>query len=145
MSYIKGFANPALFQKPDTNARGAVHGDDVYVLASAKDLDEMNDLLSSKYSVRETHRLGFAPGCVREAVILNRVVRLGYENGRKFVQLRLHVRGDGGGCRDNDNCGDGEDVSGEGDRVVGCGDDVDDGDGQWWADANAWVHAASTT
>ena len=53
----------------------------------------MTTLLKSKYSVRETHRLGFAQGCVQEAVVLNRVVKLGRdESGRKFVQVEPDAR-----------------------------------------------------
>ena len=40
--YKTGLANPALFFKPETKARGAVHGDYFFVLATAKDLDEMS-------------------------------------------------------------------------------------------------------
>ena len=90
--YQTGIANPALIHNSSNGARGAVHGDDFYVLATANGLDELNDLLASKYIVRETHRLGFGPGCVREATILNRVVRLGYEDGRKYVQIEPDAR-----------------------------------------------------
>lgn len=48
----------------------------------------MTTLLKSKYSGREIHRLGFAHRCVQEAVVLNRVVKLGCDElRRKFVQL----------------------------------------------------------
>ena len=57
--YQTGIANPALIHNSSNSARGAVHGDDFYVLATANGLDELNDLLAFKYSVRETHRLGF--------------------------------------------------------------------------------------
>ena len=53
----------------------------------------MTTLLKSKYSVRETHRLGVSQGCVQEAVILNRVVKLGRdESGRNSVQVELDAR-----------------------------------------------------
>ena len=71
----------------------AAHGDDLYVLGRRRDLDDMIALLNSKYSVRETHRLGFSKYCVQEAVILNRVVKLGRdESGRKFVQVEPDAR-----------------------------------------------------
>ena len=90
--YKTGVANPALFHNPQRGARGGVHGDDFYVLAKSKDLDEANELLASSYSVRETHRLGFGHGCVQEATVLNRVVKLGIENGRKCVQIEPDSR-----------------------------------------------------
>ena len=59
--YAIGESSPALFFNEKKDGRGAVHGDDFYVLADAKTLDEMGTLLASKYSVRESHRLGFTP------------------------------------------------------------------------------------
>ena len=58
-NYQTGIANPALFYNSQRGSRGAVHGDDLYVLGGRQDLDDMTTLLKSKYSVRETHRLGF--------------------------------------------------------------------------------------
>ena len=92
-NYQTGVANPALFYNSQRGSRGAVHGDDFYVLGRRQDLDDMTSLLKSKCSVRETHRLGFAEGCVQEAVILNRVIKLGRdEAGRKFVQVESDAR-----------------------------------------------------
>ena len=48
--------------------------------------------LGSKYSVRESHRLGFTHGCAREATILNRVITLNDEAGRKQVQFEADQR-----------------------------------------------------
>lgn len=90
--YKTGVANPALFHNPHCGARGGVYGDDFYVLATSKDHGEMNELLASTYSVRETHRLGFGRGCVQEATVLNRVVQLGIENGRTYVQIEPDSR-----------------------------------------------------
>ncbi|CAK0904033.1 unnamed protein product, partial [Prorocentrum cordatum] len=40
------------------------------------------------YSARESHRLGFADHCVKEATVLNRVIRVGYnQDGRKYVEI----------------------------------------------------------
>jgi hypothetical protein len=39
--YAMGASNPALFFNEAKDGRGAVHGDDFYVLADAKTLDEM--------------------------------------------------------------------------------------------------------
>ena len=87
-NYQTGTANPALFYNSQRGSRGAVHGDDFYVLGRRRDLDDMTALLECKYSVRETHRLGFTQGCVQEAVILNRVVKLGRdESGRHLFML----------------------------------------------------------
>lgn len=91
--YRVGKSNPALFFNPESNARGAVHGDDFVVCGPRKALDAMNSLLKSKYSVRESHRLGFGPGCAREATILNRVVTLGLDDGgRKYVKFEADKR-----------------------------------------------------
>ena len=48
--------------------------------------------LKSRYSVRESHRLGFGEGCARHATILNRVVSLGELNGRRYVQIEPDKR-----------------------------------------------------
>ena len=68
-NYQTGAAKSAMLYNSQRGSRGAVHGDDFYVLGPRQDLDDMTSLLKSKYSVRETHRLGFAQGCVQEAVI----------------------------------------------------------------------------
>ena len=91
--YKVGKANPALFFNESANARGAVHGDDFIVLGPKLALDAMNALLKSRYSVRESHRLGFGPGCSKEATILNRVISLGQDgSNRKWVQFEADQR-----------------------------------------------------
>ena len=92
--YVVGEANPALFYNPELKARGAVHGDDFYVLGSMKAVDAMRDLLQGEYSMRESHRLGFADGCTKMATILNRAVALSEVDGRRQVRIdpdRRHV------------------------------------------------------
>ena len=92
--YQVGVANLALFFNEAEFSRGAVHGDDFYVLGPVAAIDKMKELLGSKYQMRESHRLGFTDGCVREATVLNRIVTLGFEDGRRFVQIepdRRHV------------------------------------------------------
>jgi hypothetical protein len=91
--YDVGTANPALFLNSARHSRGAVHGDDFYVLAGRSALDHMKQALESKYSVRESHRLGFGEHCVQQATVLNRVVTLGRdEQGRKFLQIEPDAR-----------------------------------------------------
>ena len=91
--YKVGVANPSLFYNESANARGAVHGDDFIVCGPKKALDEMNAMLKSKYSVRESHRMGFSPECTRAAVVLNRVISLGRDDsGRKWVQFEADQR-----------------------------------------------------
>ena len=92
--YQVGLANPALFYNEAEFSRGAVHGDDFYVLGPVQAVDKMKELLGSKYQMRESHGLGFVENCVREATVLNRIVTLGIEDGRRFVQIepdRRHV------------------------------------------------------
>ena len=70
-----------------------MHGDDFYVLGPRKAIDDMGDFLKSKYSLRESGRLGFGQGCDRTATILNRVVTLSVEsNGRKMVTIEPDAR-----------------------------------------------------
>ena len=90
--YAIGVANPALFWNERQRSRGAVHGDDFYVLGSVQAVDSMAAALKSRYSVRESHRLGFGQGCTQHASILNRVVFLGELNGRRFVQIEADKR-----------------------------------------------------
>ena len=90
--YQVGEANPALFFNEDKFSRGAVHGDDFYVLGPKFAIDDMKELLGSKYQMREAHRLGFCEGCVRSATVLNRVVELGESDGRKWVRIEPDKR-----------------------------------------------------
>ena len=90
--YKIGVANPALFWNQALSSRGAVHGDDFYVLGTVCAVDRMAVALKSRYSVRESHRLGFGEGCTRHATILNRVVSLGELNGRRYVQIEPDKR-----------------------------------------------------
>ena len=91
--YAVGKANPALFWNRARRARGAVHGDDFYVLGNRAAIDAMAELLKSKYDVRESHRLGFGSHCSRQASVLNRIVTLGHDgDGRKFVQIEPDAR-----------------------------------------------------
>ena len=90
--YQVGAANPALFYNEESCSRGAVHGDDFYVLGPVAAVDKMKELLGSKYQMREAHRLGFGEGCVRSATVLSRVVQLGHEGGRRWVQIEPDKR-----------------------------------------------------
>ena len=88
-----GKANGALFFHRIRKLRGGVHGDDFLVLGIRKQLDAMGALLASKYSVRESHRLGFRAHCCREATILNRVVKLNLDSdGKKEVMIMADQR-----------------------------------------------------
>lgn len=92
--YVVGEANPALFYNAERGCRGAVHGDDFYVLGPVEAVDKMKELLGSKYQMREAHRLGFTEGCSRSATVLNRIVELGETDGRRWVRIepdRRHV------------------------------------------------------
>ena len=90
--YRVGAANPALFYNAEECSRGAVHGDDFYVLGPVEAVDKVKELLGSKYQMRESHRLGFTTGCVQEATVLNRVVRLGTTDGRRWVRIEPDKR-----------------------------------------------------
>lgn len=92
-SFEVGKANGALFLHQTRKSRGAVHGDDFFVLGTHSQLDEMGKLLASKYSVRESHRLGFGEHGCRGSTILNRVVKLQLDGGsRKEVLVMADQR-----------------------------------------------------
>ena len=56
-------------------------------------LNEVAEALESKYSLRESYRLGFGAHCVREAMVLNRVVTCGRgTDGRKLVRVEPDSR-----------------------------------------------------
>ena len=61
--YKVGVANSALFHRSDDGSRDGVHGDDFAVVGSRRSLDRMGKTLSGKYSMRESHRLGFGSHC----------------------------------------------------------------------------------
>ena len=75
--FAVGQPSGALFLNQVRRLRGAVHGDDFFVLGVRKQLDEVGKLLASKYSDRGKHRLGFGSHCCREAVILNKIASAG--------------------------------------------------------------------
>ena len=89
---LQGAANPALFYNAEECSRGAVHGDDFHVLGPVEAVDKVKELLGSKYQMRESHRLGFTTGCAQEATVLNRVVRLGTTDGRRWVRIEPDKR-----------------------------------------------------
>jgi hypothetical protein len=93
VGFAVGVANPALFHRSSDNTRGAVHGDDFYVLGRRGPLNEVAAALGQKYSLRESFRIGFGEHCAREAMVLNRVVTLGRgTDGRKFVCIEPDSR-----------------------------------------------------
>ena len=53
----------------------------------------MGKTLSGKYSMRETHRLGFGSHCERHAELLNRIVSVGSDSdGRRHVTIEPDIR-----------------------------------------------------
>ena len=91
--YEVGKANAALFYNSELKSRGAVHGDDFYVLAPRAAVDEMSSVLKSKYNLRESFRLGFGEQDDKAATILNRVVTLSWsDDGRKQVTIEPDAR-----------------------------------------------------
>ena len=93
VGYKVGVANPALFYSAEEGCRGGVHGDDCAVVGSRRALDPMGKTLSGKYSVRESHRLGFGNHCERHAQLLNRVVSVGADSdGRRYVRIEPDSR-----------------------------------------------------
>ena len=48
---------------------------------------------SGKYSMRESHRLGFGSHCESHAELLNRIVSVGTDSdGRRFVRIEPDIR-----------------------------------------------------
>lgn len=93
VGYKVEVANPALVCNPQRATRGGVHGDDFYIFGPRSSIDHMGQVLKSKYSVRESHCLGWGDHCSREATVLNRVVVLGEdENRRRYVRIEPDQR-----------------------------------------------------
>ena len=64
------------------------HGDDFVVVGSRRALDRIGKTLSGKYSMRESHRLGFGNHCEGHVELLNRVVSVGADSdGRRYVRI----------------------------------------------------------
>ena len=55
-------------------------------------MNNVAEASAAKYSLRESFRLGFGSHCVREAMVLNRVVTCGLTEGRKFVRIEPDSR-----------------------------------------------------
>ena len=82
-----------LFQRGEDGSRGGVHGDNFAVVGSRRALDKMGKTLSGKYSMRESHRLGFGSHCERHAELLNRVVSVGTDSdGRRYVRIEPDIK-----------------------------------------------------
>ena len=91
--YKIGVANAALFHNAKECCRGGVHGDDCVVVGSRRALDRLGNTLSGKYSMRESHRLGFGNHCERHAELLNRIVSVGTNSGgRRYVRIEPDIR-----------------------------------------------------
>ena len=91
--YKVGVANPALFHRGEDGCRGGVHGDNFAVVGSRRGLDRMGKTLSGKYSVRESHRLGFGNHCEPHAELFNRIVSVGTDSdGRRYVRIEPDIR-----------------------------------------------------
>ena len=71
---------------------GAVHGDDFYVPADKEAITRIGNVLTSKNKVRESHRLDFGEHCAKSAAALNRILTLGEQDVRKFVQSEPQIR-----------------------------------------------------
>ena len=91
--YGVGVANPALFHRSEDGSRGGVHGDDFAVVGSRRALDRMGKTLSGKYSMRESHRLGFGSHCQSHAELLNRIVSVATDSdGTRYVRIQPDIR-----------------------------------------------------
>ena len=91
--YSIGRANPALFYNVARKSLAGVHGDDFVVVVERSALNKLSETLASKYSVRESHRLGFGAHCCREATVLNRVISVGVgDDGWKFLWIEPDAR-----------------------------------------------------
>ena len=91
--YKVGVANPALFHRSEDGSRGGVHGDDFAVVGSRRALNRIGKTLSGKYSMRESHRLGFGSHCESHAELLNRIVSVGTDSdGRRYVRIEPDIR-----------------------------------------------------
>ena len=78
---------PLVLQRKKCCGSG-VHGDDFVVVGSRRALDRMGKTLSGKYSMRESHRLGFGNHCERHSELLNRIVSVGTDSdGRRYVRI----------------------------------------------------------
>ena len=86
--YKVAVANPASFYNAEECCQGGVHGDDFVVVGSRRALDRMGNTLYGKYSMRESHRLGFGNHCKRHAELLNRIVSGATDSdGWRYVRI----------------------------------------------------------
>ena len=86
-------ANPALFYNAEECCRGGGYGDDFVGVGSRRALDWMGKTLSGKYSMRESHRLGFGNHCERHAELLTRIVSVGTNSdGFRYVRIEPDIR-----------------------------------------------------
>eukprot|EP00435_Cladocopium_sp_Y103_P050944 s1858_g15.t1 len=90
----RGRSNASVFYRERDGTRVVVHGDDFLVLSDSQGLEEIDNLLRSKYELKRLGTLGFEEGDDREIHFLNRLIRVGKHNGRQAVFLepdRRHV------------------------------------------------------
>ena len=86
-------ANTPLFDNAEECCRGGVHGDDFVVVGSRRASGRMGKTLSGKYSMRESHRLGFGNHRECHAELLNRIVSVGTDSdGRRHVRIEPDIR-----------------------------------------------------
>ena len=85
-------ANSTLFYNAEECCQGGFHGDDFVVVGSRRALDLTGTTLSGKYSMRESHRLGFGNHCERHAELLNRIVSVGTDSDGRYVRIEPDIR-----------------------------------------------------
>ena len=72
---MPGKASPATFFNKESEARTLVHGDDFVQLATQPEIDKMDLLLRSKYTVKLVSVIGPEERDDKEMCVLNRIIR----------------------------------------------------------------------
>ena len=76
-----------------TTQKNDAEADDFVVVGSRRAWYQMGKTLSGKYSMRESHRLGFGNHCERHAELLNRIVSVGTNSdGWRYVRIEPDIR-----------------------------------------------------
>lgn len=83
--YTTGVSNGAVFYSKELDARALVHGDDFMVLGDQHALDCMDQLLKGKYMCKKMYNLGPEESDDKEAVFLNRKIKLEKDAAGRMV------------------------------------------------------------
>jgi len=90
--FIVGASNPCLYRKPDNPCIGWRHGDDIVICGERCTALRAESVLIEKMLIKRKALLGWGDGDDRHAMLLNRLISVEFEDGRRSVMCEPDPR-----------------------------------------------------